>query len=110
MPQSAAQAAQWHSTATVVFFPTLPRMLCGAAVQRIDIYASTNLRVDCIHCMCSQECRNMPCLCLQKCIKVFRAFFVSGRRNVTGFPVLRVVSTEMEECEPGYVQGSCLFR
>ena len=52
----------------------------------------------------------MPCLCLQKCIKVFRAFFVSGRRNVTSFPVLRVASTEMEECEPGYVQGSCLFR
>ena len=40
---------------------------------------SMHLPVDCIHCLCSQECRILPFLCLQLCIKVFSALFVCVR-------------------------------
>ena len=54
-----------------------------------------HLRVDCIQCLCSQENHNLPCQCLQLSIKVFSAFFVCARRNGTGCPVLKAVSTTM---------------
>ena len=60
-----------------------------------------HLRVDCIQCLCSQENHNLPCQCLQLSIKVFSAFFVCARRNGTGCPVLKAVSTTMGKCGPG---------
>ena len=60
-----------------------------------------HLRVDCIQCLCSQENHNLPCQCLQLSIKVFSAFFVCARRNGTGCPVLRAVSTTMGKRGPG---------
>ena len=50
------------------------------------------LRADYIHCL---ECCNMPCPCLQLCIKVFTV-----RRNGAGCRVLSAVSATMGKRGP----------